>query len=223
MRYESLVESVNRLEEKIGQTEPLYFDAIQKLKEVQQDLSRLDVTQHLLGVVKPFLIEWGTMARVVGRAGLNWEYFGETLRGLEKDFSKLRGNRFVIINFDEEKVSNAIRTIYRTLSLHSHLGGATTVSKVLHLLNPEIFVMWDGDIRKHYKKNSRIRDTAEGYLRFLKTMQTEIMEALRDRQIGTGKELDEIEEEIRQKYNGKTLARIIDEYNYISVHPSVGM
>jgi hypothetical protein len=80
--------------------------------------------------------------------------------------------------------------------------------------------MWDEDIRKEYKKkNSGIRDTPEGYLEFLKEAQKELKEALEDRQRETGKGLDDIEEEIRHKYKNKTLARIIDECNWIVAHP----
>lgn len=123
-------------------------------------------------------------------------------------------------DLEEEKVSNAIKTIYGKLKLFSFLGGPTTISKILHLLNPEIFVMWDEDIRKMYrKKNPLVRHTPEGYLEFMKETQKEIIEALKDSQKETGKGLDDIEKVVRSKYKNKTLTRIVDEYNYISVHP----
>jgi hypothetical protein len=91
---------------------------------------------------------------------------------------------------------------------------------MLHLLNPEIFVMWDDAIRKDYKKkNSGIRDSSEGYLEFLKEIQRELKETLEDRQRESGKGLDEVEQETCHKYKNKTLARIIDEYNWTVAHP----
>jgi hypothetical protein len=217
MKYQDLINNVNKLEKEIGSTEPIYFGTIERLREVQKDLSILDISRDLCGTIKIFLIKWGNMARVVGQKNLDWKGFGEALRSLEKEFSVLRDKRFLIMNFDDE-VSNAIRAICRGLKPFPYLRGATTVSKILHVLNPEIFVMWDGKIREEYHRINRcINDSPEGYLEFLEMAQKEIMEALNDRQKETGKRLDEIEIEIRSKYKDKTLARIFDEYNYSSL------
>ena len=217
MRYKELFDSVNKY---CYRKEPIYFEAIADLEELRKDLTKLDDTKHLFGIVKPFLIKWGRMGRVVGRDGLDWRGLGEGLRSSEKDFGNLRKERFQTINFEEDRISDSITNIYGELDPLLYLGSPTTISKTLHLLNPEIFVMWDNGIRKRYKnKNSRIRDSPEGYLEFLKETQKGIRGALNDRRRETGKELDEIEKEIRSKYKNITLAKIIDEYNYRAVHP----
>jgi len=217
MKCDELIENVKHLEERITDTEQIYFKSIKKLREIQGDLSKLDVGEHLLGVIRPFLIEWGTMARVVGQKGLNWEGYGHKIQELEAEFAKLRGQRFLSIDFYNENISNTIKTIYNGLRKFPKLGGLTTISKVLHLLNPELFVMWDINIREVYqKKNRLVNDTASGYLEFLKENQNEIMECISDIQRETGKTTDEAEQEIRSKFNNKTLARIVDEYNYIT-------
>lgn len=152
MKYQTLINSVDKLEEEIGSTESTYFGAIEKLGRVREDLRKLEVSYHLHRIVKPFLVEWGNISRVVKREGLDWEELAKTLRNLENEFRKLRGKKFITIDFDEEKVSNAIIVIYVRLCSIPYLGGPTTLSKILHLLNPEIFVMWDGKIRDGYKK-----------------------------------------------------------------------
>lgn len=218
LKYKDLIDDVNKYYYK---NEPIYFEAIADLEELRKDLTKLDDTKHLIGIVKPFLIKWGRMGRVVGREGLNWKKLGEILRSLEKNFGNLREERLQTIAFEKDEVSDSITTIYERIDPLEYLGSPTTISKTLHLLNPEIFVMWDRGIRKRYKnKNSRIRDSSEGYLEFLKETQEGIKDALNDRKKETGKELDEIEKEIRNKYNNITLAKIIDEYNYGAVHPS---
>jgi hypothetical protein len=216
MKYKNLVGNVKKTDYKNGYE---YFEAIERLTEAREDLNKISDTQHLLGIVKPFLIKWGRMGRVVGREELNWEKFGEILRSLEKEFEELRRKKFINVDYDETTVSTTIKTIYCKLDTLPYLGGPTTISKLLHLLNPEIFVMWDIGIRKWYKKrNNRIRSNSEGYLEFLKETQKEIQEALNDRHKETGKGLDKIEEDIRKKYDNITLAKIIDEYNYRIVH-----
>jgi hypothetical protein len=216
LKYKDLIDKVNKYHYK---NEPIYFEAIADLEELRKDLTKLDDTKHLIGIVKPFLIKWGRMGRVVGREGLDWRGLGDGLRSSEKDFGNLRKERFQTINFEKDKISDSITTIYGKLDPLPYLGSPTTISKALHPLNPEIFVMWDFDIRKKYRnKNSRIRDNPEGYLEFLKETQKEIRDALNDRKKETGKGLDEIEKEIRNKYKNITLAKIIDEHNYGAVH-----
>ena len=160
------------------------------------------------------------MGRVVGREGLDWKRLGEILRSLEEEFKELRSKQFIAVKFSEEKFSNAIKKIYSELDSIPFIGSPTIISKILHLLNPEIFVMWDNDIRKMYKaKNRCVANTPEGYLAFLKEAQEELKEAFEDMQREAEKEIDEIEREIKAKYGCKTLARIIDEYNWLTAHP----
>ena len=220
MKYKDLLDKVDELEEETKLAECMYFGAVEKLKDVQRDLTKLDDVQHIRRVIKPFLTQWGMMGRVVERKGLRWMELGEILRSLEKEFKELWGESFLTIEFNEEKFSRAIKSIYSRLDPIPYIGGPTSIPKILHLFNPEIFVMWDTKIRENYrKKNNRIRDTPEGYLEFLKEVQKELKEAVRERQRETGKGLDDIEQEIRSRYNNKTLARIVDEYNWIKKHP----
>ena len=96
MRYEELIKQVNKYYYK---NEYLYFRAIISLEEVSKDLTKLEVNKHLIGMIKPFLIKWGRMGRVVGREGLDWKMLGEAFRSLEKDFINLRSEKFLKINW----------------------------------------------------------------------------------------------------------------------------
>ena len=224
MNYRDLVDAATRFEKEIELTECIYFGAIERLKDVQKDLSKLDDVQHVRRVIKPFLIQWGMMGRTVGRKGLDWKRLSETLRSLEKDFSVLRNRRFITVDFNKRNVSTAIKNTFSKIRSIRYIGGHTSTPKIMHLLNPEMFVMWDEDIRKAYKeRNSRITDSPRGYLEFLNETQKELRQSFRDRQKETGRSLNEIEKEIRSKYRDKTVARIIDEYNWMLAHPFEGI
>jgi hypothetical protein len=84
MKYKDLIEKVDKFEEEVELTECIYFGAIERLRDAQQDLGKLDDVRHVRRVIQPFLIQWGMMGRVVGREGLDWIELGETLRNLEK-------------------------------------------------------------------------------------------------------------------------------------------
>ncbi len=135
--------------------------------------------------------------------------FKTVLETLKPNFNKINGQDFKTINFDNYK--NDIRTIYNSLS---EIEGIkfTGAPKLMHLKNPNVFVMWDTYIRgekskKHYdqldifkngtfefKKYSKDFD---GYFNFLKDMQDKF------------KHLN---------LNGqKSLAKAVDEFNYVNI------
>ncbi|HLE76102.1 MAG TPA: hypothetical protein VI864_08725 [Candidatus Bathyarchaeia archaeon] len=216
MHYNELVDKINHFEEEYELIELVYSGAIERLKGVQRDIGTIDDVKHIQRIIKPFLIGWGMMNRVVGRTGLKWKMLGEKLRNLEKEFGLLRGENFLTVKFDDKEISDSIKTIYGELDAIPYIGSPTTLSKILHLLNPKIFVMWDNAIEEHYHRiNHRVDCTAEGYLEFLKETQKAVLEALNEHKKATGKTLDTIEKELESKYKNKTITKLIDEYNWV--------
>lgn len=92
---------------------------------------------------------------------------------------------------DLDKIKDSVKEIY---SILSKVKGVeyTGASKVMHLINRNLFVMWDGYIRKGYN----FGNNAEDYFNFLKMMQNEV------------KSMEWVDQT-------KTLAKAIDEYNYV--------
>jgi len=90
---------------------------------------------------------------------------------------------------------------------------STDASKILHTIIPHFFVMWDDRI-----KQGIVRGGSNGAvyaIKFLPKMQSELREAIEtcieERKI---KREDAIKY-ICEKCNGKTLAKLVDEYNYM--------
>jgi hypothetical protein len=216
MQYENFIETIDEFEEDYELIELLYFGAIERLRDVQKDVSKLDDLKHIQRIMKLFLISWGMMNRVVGRKNLDWKKLGETLRSLEKEFALLRDKKFLNIDFNDETLSHAIKTIYGKLDPIPYLGSPTTISKILHLLNPEIFVMWDNAIVNFYHEiDPDVDYSASEYLEFLKLTQKTVIVTLSKFERETEKSLDNIEAELRRKYQNKTTTKLIDEYNWM--------
>lgn len=81
----------------------------------------------------------------------------------------------------------------------------TGTSKLLHILNPEFFMIWDVKVRHRYGCS----ENADGYFNFLYRSQKEIKEMLNS--------YKEDYRKISQRiYEGKTKAilKLLDEYNY---------
>lgn len=115
--------------------------------------------------------------------------FQKIVNELKPYFNKFKDKSIETINFDDYK-----KEIIHLFDSLSEIKGIqfTGASKLMHLTIPNVFVMWDGYIRKAcgFKKGN-----SEDYFNFLKKMQKEFKDI--------------------QKRNGRTLAKCIDEYNYV--------
>ncbi len=226
MKYGDFIASIteSKLEYELADT--LYMKALEKLKDVRFNLDQLDDTQHIKRVIKPFLIMWGSMGRVVG-GNFEWEKVGNILRGLKPAFEVFNEKSFLDVDFTEKNLSKAIEKIFQELRKlevpkKKKIGrlGWTGISKIIHLVNPEIFVLWDDKIRDHYHKiNLRIRGSPEGYLEFSREMQRQLLEALKDHQNETHQEITIMANELILNFDNKPLTKLCDEYNWIKIYP----
>ena len=108
-------------------------------------------------------------------------------------FRELKGKALLDAKFDtSSRDVKDIKCLFNAIQVNQI--GATSKSKILHLLSPELFVMWDEKIRKdHYQ------DTTEGYIEFLKTMRNCAEKIMRE----TTKSVDEFVDEVYRKLPGE--------------------
>ena len=136
--------------------------------------------------------------------------FKKKVKELNPYFNQLKNEDFRTINFDEYKED--IKKIFVTLS---SIKGVefTGASKIMHLKNRSVFVMWDGYIKgektkKYYNelkivKNGywnikKYQNDPENYFQFLKDMQERF-------------------KGVNFQSNEKTFAKAIDEFNYVNI------
>jgi hypothetical protein len=75
------------------------------------------------------------------------------------------------VNGQSVTVADAVENCYQLLRATGHKIGATATGKLLHVLNPELFVMWDNRILNYFSvNNSAIGDSPQGYRAFLQQM-----------------------------------------------------
>lgn len=90
---------------------------------------------------------------------------------------------------------------------------STDASKILHTILPNFFVMWDDKIKEGVIQG---RDNGAAYaFYFLPKMQLELREAIET--CMEERKLDRIDaiKYICEKCDGKTLAKLVDEYDYM--------
>jgi len=144
-------------------------------------LKRIDLSKieekDVKGPIRTFLINWGMMGRVVGRLKKGWE---------------------------KELATKIKIDCYKSLRI---IVGPTSASKILHLICPNFFPMWDCDIRKlisniyKWRKNSHkgIGESPEGYYKFIQEIQVFL------------KKYDEVLLELSKQYD-KGKLKLIDEF-----------
>lgn len=134
--------------------------------------------------------------------GKNKDKIKETILSLKTEFNSLGNYCLENLEFTQENME-LIKKIFNKLSETALKYTGTT--KLMHGMNPKLFVMWDKGICIHYG----VYPNSTGYINFMKLMQEEIKELLKKYS----------KEEIIKKTN-RTLPKLIDEYNWINFRTS---
>ena len=135
------------------------------------------------------------------------------------------GSKTVLdIDILSDSQRNEIAGLYFEFDMISRFG-PTATSKTMHILKPDLFVMWDGDILRHYKKrNPQINGTGKGYLAFLSTMSEMARGVTEDFQKSYPTSTPEIFLCDKLGYTlKKSLAKFMDEYNWITISKRIAV
>lgn len=153
-------------------------------------------------ILEPFLIMWGRMSRVLGRDGC--EIVREKITHLSNQLEKYRNKSLIDLNIKKEKQDIIfIFNEFKNTKATSRNVGQTATSKILHIINPQMFPMWDTKIRSKY---GLYTGSASDYIDFLiETKRWLLDKNLKD-------ELDDLS----NQYQLSKL-KIIDQYNWYIV------
>ena len=180
----------------------IYEQCVKELGTMKvSQLNEISVTR----VLKPFLLDWGRMGRVLGSEGpkaINRKIksIGDKIEPLRKGdlFSiDLEKNRSIIIELFDEICGKT----FKNREAKVKRIGPTAASKVLHLLCPDLFMMWDSKIRIKYGQ----RGVGADYFEFLKQMKH------------LGVEVKAAIQHLERKYVRRP-TKLLDQYNWKITH-----
>jgi len=193
----------------------LYYGCIQGMKKVQ--LNKIN-SQDIEGPVKTFLINWGTMRR-----GLN------TKKGWERNIERIiksncdmldsfRNKNILSKNIEEIDVKNAIMDCYKAIR---KCIGPTSTSKVLHIIAPNFFPMWDNAIKLKISKECKnkeiflngIGDSPIGYYKFMRVVKFFILSDSKRKEI-----ISSLSKNLNPAC-GVSEVRTVDKYFWVKTHP----
>lgn len=186
----------------------IYNGCIDAMKRV--DLCKIG-EKDVKGPLRTFLLSWGMMGRVLGRLEDDWEK--DIAKVIKKNckilntFRKKNLVNFQLRKLDELDIEN-IKNCYNELR---EIVGPTSASKILHLICPNFFPLWDVDIRKEISAKVKgrgeygIGDSGAGYYRFM--LEIETLLNIHDRTLS----------KLSQKY-GRFNMRLLDEHLWLEAH-----
>ena len=182
-------------------SECVYIGTMEEFSRKELDkLTEIDTKR----ILEPFLITWGRMSRVLGKNGC--DIVRLKMVELSDKLEKYRFQNLIDfkINEEEEHFVQIFNDIKNT-NVTSRNIGQTATSKIFHILNPQLFPMWDTKIRGKFRL---YYGSASEYIDFM----TETKRWLSN---------DELKPELEALSNRyqKSQLKILDQYNwYIARH-----
>lgn len=191
------------------------------LTRLRQDPSVVSPDEFKASVLT-FLNEWG--GRHIRKDAEVASVLLTGLNVLHNKFQSLCNDTLMTVNFDHEgklvqEIFDCLRSIswdnrgpLRTVTVHL---GETFASKLAHVMNPALFVMWDDGIAWSLWQHRKIESLWD-YVGFLKLMQEEANSVISDFQASAGSEDPALFLSNKFDYRiTKPLTKFLDEYNWL--------
>ena len=194
IKYNDLVKAHKNKEIKLDKT---YIELILPIKDTWSELDS----------IIDFVRRWNSRVPI----GKNKGKIKKVVLSLKSKFKYFKNSTLETFDFSEKNVS-IIKDIFDKLykiklksTMTTRLLKSTGTSKLLHGINPNLFVMWDKGICEYYG----CYQNSAGYVLFLKLMQEEAKAILKEQK-----------KEIILQQLKRTIPKLIDEYNWIHYRTS---
>lgn len=164
-------------------------------------------------IITGFLNKWSCRLKVTDPLA---QEIIQATTNISQHLQRLNGMKLIDLDLDGN--GDAIKNCYRTVV---NIGGRfshTAASKFLHVINPELFVIWDSPMREHYKKHYGIATSPDGYFEYMKKMK----EGLNNKVLPSFRAAENqcpaifLSEKL-QICPPKTFVKYLDEYNWITI------
>ncbi len=187
-------------------------------------------------LIKCFLNTWGSRVENTTSSAINIQ---TTLNGLLPYLNTLNNLTIQTVNFGNTvTVNNNQMTIEDVIAycydqVKNNLGsfrfGDTATSKLLHILQPELFVMWDNYILKYYNQiDQQVSGSGQGYVAYLKIMQQmaqQVIQNFHTAYLNPPAGANQNPANYLSTQLGysppKTLAKYLDEYNWVKITKNI--
>ncbi len=189
---------VQEYEEQTEALDRFYLQSIHEFKKIEPGSFG---GYEAYSVLCLYLLKWGNMKRILGYQGC--KRLSEKLGRMEDKFEEFQ--TLFLSTIDLKQLSSQVEDAYDELLNAKWISekgrtkriGPTAAAKTLHLVAPDVFMIWDRKIRRYYGFGENGND----YLQFMVEMQRWL------------RKLNGTVRELGAKYE-KSYTKIIDEYNW---------
>ncbi|NWF77692.1 MAG: hypothetical protein HXY36_03760 [Chloroflexi bacterium] len=202
-----IMEYVKQFEQRYRNDSSIYNQYLNAIQKINLNL----ISRGGVGnIIKPFLYKWGRMGRVLGQNKFkDWE--SKLAQQIQLNFGKLQnlaGQRFLGAALG--KFKSDIEDCYESFK---NVVGPIAAAKVLHLICPNFFPLWDNDIAKAVRDEFRGKGrnravqglSGEDYYEFMQALQ------------GSLKKHQQVISHLSQRYKKSDL-KIMDEFLWWATH-----
>lgn len=213
MNYETFLDGVQEYNV-LNEFQQDYVDLILKPRKVWENLKAIS-RKNVEHVVIEFLHRW----KIRNTRRIDQEELRQTLRDLNECSKLFRQESLSDLDFLDEikgagySFSSLIEKMYSQIR-DVHGVGPTSASKILHGINPSVFMIWDEKERSGYG----CAENSIGYLRFLFESQIILRSVVRSYQEKHKCNSEVAESRIIQQANTKrkmSLTKLLDQYNFM--------
>ena len=181
---------------------PRYDDALKKQRNwAQQNCP----TEQEVECLVSFVNSWST------RMKKDIPAIRCALNEILPDLNQLRRKSVLDVDLCDQSTSELICRSFNRLARFGSRKSPTGASKMIHIVYPKLFVMWDGAIRGGYGFGGKYE--GEQYTDFLRRMQRLANYAINQVEKECGVSREDAIESLR--CDGHTIAKALDEYNYV--------
>ncbi len=198
---------------------PLMSDAVflERLRNHPEELTLKEIRDRVI----LFLNQWKCRIKDDDEIA---EGIKEVLLKSKELLKDIEGKTLLDIDNLSSTQKGNIEELYLELDTIPHFS-STAISKTMHVLKADLFVMWDNFILSHYsRENQLVKATGKGYNTFLSMMSRIAHEVTEDFHKSYP---DSTPEEFLCDKLGyklkKPLAKFIDEYNWITITKGIAV
>lgn len=138
------------------------------------------------------------------------------LQKILPDLNKLQGKTILDVDLDErideECANHLVERCFDELAYCGPRNEATGASKIMHIVNPNLFVMWDSAIRGGYGESEYAQTRYANFLRRTQRLAKYAIEQVMEKE---GLSHDSAIDSLKCHGRSHSLAKILDEYNFV--------
>jgi len=200
-----------------------YYDVYMKEKNWEEWDNPSQLSDKEVKKLFEFIVKWDSH---FGQERNQVVQFKQAYQKVFPLFKQLKREKIYKISYEKKieypdgnllRLQEAVSIIFNTIANCFHRYESTDTSKIIHTINPEFFVMWDRGIRSSFLGNEEGK--GEDYAhRFIPRMYEEIREGIESFTRENHCSEEEAVKRISLLADNKSLAKLLDEYNYVTKH-----